>query len=224
MPNLLNLESFSGPFQKQALCLELPAFTRKKLTQMGGSKTESDVTISSCQMHSHLSAFALVFQPAEILLSSSKPLFRSTLYGRLILITQFTLSPLPYSLFPLHSIPLTSLSFYFYHSTLLSGIPYLLLLMLIVSLFIFPWTHTQSVSFSRSSILRFFCSLIYPSCLRARGEGGDRGWDGRMASPIQWTRVWANSGDSEGQGSQVCHSPWGRKDSKMTIKWTTTTA
>ena len=165
---------------------------------MGGSKTESDVTISSCQMHSHLRAFALVFQPAEILLSSFKPLFRSTLYGRLILITQFTI-PLT-----LLSIPLTLyppyLSFYFFHSTLLSGILYLLLLMLIVSLFIFPWTHThtQSVSFSRSSILRFFCSLIYPSCLRARGEGGDRGWDGRMASPIQWTRVWANSGDSEG--------------------------
>ena len=29
--------------------------------------------------------------------------------------------------------------------------------------------------------------------LRA-GEGDNRGWDGRMASPIQWTRVRANSG------------------------------
>ena len=29
--------------------------------------------------------------------------------------------------------------------------------------------------------------------LRA-GEGGDRGWDGWMASPTQWTWVWANSG------------------------------
>ena len=29
--------------------------------------------------------------------------------------------------------------------------------------------------------------------LRA-GEGGDRGWDGWMASLIQWTWVWANSG------------------------------
>ena len=29
--------------------------------------------------------------------------------------------------------------------------------------------------------------------LRA-GEGGDRGWDGGMASLTQWTRVWANSG------------------------------
>ena len=26
------------------------------------------------------------------------------------------------------------------------------------------------------------------------GEGGNRGWDGWMASPTQWTRVWTNSG------------------------------
>ena len=30
--------------------------------------------------------------------------------------------------------------------------------------------------------------------LRAGGEGDDRGWDGWMASPTQWTRVWASSG------------------------------
>ena len=30
--------------------------------------------------------------------------------------------------------------------------------------------------------------------LRAGGEVGDRGWDGWMASPTQWTWVWANSG------------------------------
>ena len=36
-----------------------------------------------------------------------------------------------------------------------------------------------------------------PSCwerLRAGGEGGDRVWDGWMASPTQWTWVWASSG------------------------------
>ena len=32
--------------------------------------------------------------------------------------------------------------------------------------------------------------------LRAGGEGGDRGWDGWMASPAQWTRISANSGRS----------------------------
>ena len=30
--------------------------------------------------------------------------------------------------------------------------------------------------------------------LRAREEGGNRGWDGWMASPTQWTWVWVNSG------------------------------
>ena len=35
-----------------------------------------------------------------------------------------------------------------------------------------------------------------PRCwekLKAGGEGDDRGWDGWMASPIQWTWVWASS-------------------------------
>ena len=30
--------------------------------------------------------------------------------------------------------------------------------------------------------------------LKAKGEEGGRGWDGWMASPTQWTWVWANSG------------------------------
>ena len=30
--------------------------------------------------------------------------------------------------------------------------------------------------------------------LKAGGEGEDRGWDGWMASPPQWTWVWVNSG------------------------------
>ena len=30
--------------------------------------------------------------------------------------------------------------------------------------------------------------------LRIGGEGDDRGWDGWMASPIQWTWVWVDSG------------------------------
>ena len=29
--------------------------------------------------------------------------------------------------------------------------------------------------------------------LKAGGEGDDRGWDGWMASPTQWTRIWASS-------------------------------
>ena len=30
--------------------------------------------------------------------------------------------------------------------------------------------------------------------LKEGGEGDDQGWDGWMASPIQWTWVWLNSG------------------------------
>ena len=30
--------------------------------------------------------------------------------------------------------------------------------------------------------------------LKTGGEGEDRGWDGWIASPIEWTWVWANSG------------------------------
>ena len=40
-------------------------------------------------------------------------------------------------------------------------------------------------------------SLKRPWCwdrLRARGEGDSRGWDGWMASLIQWTWVWMDSG------------------------------
>ena len=39
-------------------------------------------------------------------------------------------------------------------------------------------------------------SLKRPWCckrLKAGGEGDDRGWDGWMASPTQWTWVWAGS-------------------------------
>ena len=52
--------------------------------------------------------------------------------------------------------------------------------------------------------------------LKAGGEGNDRGWDGWMASLTQWTRVWANSRSSKGQGSLACCSPWGLKESDTT--------
>ena len=43
--------------------------------------------------------------------------------------------------------------------------------------------------------------------LRARGERGDRGEDGWMASSTQWTWVWANSGRWWSTGNTVCYSP-----------------
>ena len=42
--------------------------------------------------------------------------------------------------------------------------------------------------------------------IEAGGEGGGRGWDGWMASPTQWTWVWANSRRWWGQGSLVLQS------------------
>ena len=52
--------------------------------------------------------------------------------------------------------------------------------------------------------LQYFCQLIEDLIrwkrlwcwkgLGAGGEGDDRGWDGWMASPTQWTWVWVNSG------------------------------
>ena len=53
--------------------------------------------------------------------------------------------------------------------------------------------------------------------LSARGERGNRGWDGWMASPTQWTWVWANSrrewrtgkpGVLQSMGSQRVGQDW----------------
>ena len=66
-----------------------------------------------------------------------------------------------------------------------------------------PW-----VFFGRTGCWSWNSSTLATSCeelthwkwfwcwqrLGARGEGDDRGWDGWMASPIQWTWVWVNSG------------------------------
>ena len=49
--------------------------------------------------------------------------------------------------------------------------------------------------------------------LGAGGEGDDRGWDGWMASPTQWTWVWVNSGS---WWWTVCCNSWGRKESDTT--------
>ena len=52
--------------------------------------------------------------------------------------------------------------------------------------------------------------------LRTGGDGGDRGWDGWMALPTQWTWVWVNSGVGDAQGGLVCWGSWGHKESDMT--------
>ena len=58
--------------------------------------------------------------------------------------------------------------------------------------------------------------------LGAWGEGDDRGWDGRMASPTRWTWVWVNSRVGEREGGLACHDSWGCKEPDMTewLNWT----
>ena len=52
--------------------------------------------------------------------------------------------------------------------------------------------------------------------LKAGGKGGDRGWDGWMASLTQRTWVWTNSERQWRTGSLLCYSPWGGKESDTT--------
>ena len=52
--------------------------------------------------------------------------------------------------------------------------------------------------------------------LKAGEEGANRGWDGWMASPTQWTWVWVNLGVGDGQGGLACCNPWGCKESDVT--------
>ena len=77
--------------------------------------------------------------------------------------------------------------------------------------------------------------------LKAGGEGYDRGWDGWMASPTWWTRVWASSGSwwwtgrpgvLRSMGSQRAGHHWATElnwyfvnqttwpHRKMSLKWT----
>ena len=60
--------------------------------------------------------------------------------------------------------------------------------------------------------------------LKARGGGDDRGWDGWMASPTQWTWVWVISGSwwwtgrpgvLQSMGSQRVRHDWATK-----LNWT----
>ena len=57
-------------------------------------------------------------------------------------------------------------------------------------------------------------------------DGRRRGWQRVrfwMVSLTLWTWVWASSGGNAGQGSLVCCSPWGCKESDTTEQLTTTT-
>ena len=57
--------------------------------------------------------------------------------------------------------------------------------------------------------------------LKAGGEGDDRGWDGWMASPTQWTWVWVDSGSWWWTGKPDVLWFMGCKESDMTewLNW-----
>ena len=57
---------------------------------------------------------------------------------------------------------------------------------------------------------------------RAGGGGCDKGWDGWMVSPTQWTWVWVGLGVGDGQGGLTCCGSWDHKESDMTegLNWT----
>ena len=57
--------------------------------------------------------------------------------------------------------------------------------------------------------------------LKAGGEEDDRGWDGWMASPTQWTWVWVALRIGDGPGNLACCGPWGCKESDTTerLNW-----
>ena len=61
--------------------------------------------------------------------------------------------------------------------------------------------------------------------LRAGGEGDNRGWNGWMASPTQWTWVWVNSGSWWWTGRPgVLQSMWLQRvghDLVTELNWTT---
>ena len=58
--------------------------------------------------------------------------------------------------------------------------------------------------------------------LRAGGEGDDRGWDGWMASPTQWTWVWASSGSWWWTGKPWVLQSVGLQGKMQFGDWTTT--
>ena len=56
---------------------------------------------------------------------------------------------------------------------------------------------------------------------KAEGEGNDRGWDGWMASPTQWTWTWANSGRQWGTWKPGVLQSMGSQSRTWFGDWTT---
>ena len=88
-----------------------------------------------------------------------------------------------------------------------------------------PWIFTGKLQYFGHPMWRTDSleKILTLGNLRAGGEGGDRGWDGWIASPTQWTCVWAVSGDSEGQETRHAAALGVTKCRTWLINWITTT-
>ena len=91
--------------------------------------------------------------------------------------------------------------------------------------------HWKDWCWSWSSALTTWCKELthwkrfwYWEMLKADGEGDNRGWDAGMASPTQWTWVWASSrswwwtrkpGELQSMGSQRVRYNWAKE-----LNWT----
>ena len=56
------------------------------------------------------------------------------------------------------------------------------------------WSWNSNTLATSCEALTYWKRLCSWEGLGEGGEGNDRGWDGWMASPTQWTWVWVNSG------------------------------
>ena len=81
------------------------------------------------------------------------------------------------------------------------------------------WTFIGGTDAEAEAPILWPHDLKRPECwgrVKAGGEGDDRGWDGFMASPTQWTWVWASFRRWWRKGNLACCSPWGCKDLNTT--------
>ena len=81
--------------------------------------------------------------------------------------------------------------------------------------------HFLYINFFKSGTISFIFFMIFLELWMMSGEGGDRGWDGWMAYWLNGHESEQTLGDSEGQRSLACCSPWGCKESDTTerLNW-----
>ena len=71
------------------------------------------------------------------------------------------------------------------------------------------WSRSSNTLATWCEELTHWKKTLMLGKIEAGGEGDDRGWDGWMASLTNGNEFEQTPGDSEGQESLVCCSPWG---------------